>query len=236
MAEDAGMRPVVLSASSVNAYGDCHLRWYFSYVLLEEGVQSEAQAVGIAAHEALEALLRGMRPKTDGIESIVMVLARDIIPTYREPVLIEAPFQIEINGIPYSGIIDSLDRQDTGEILGYDALILRDLKTTGSRPAPGKHRFALSGYWLGATDLGYEPTIAQLDWVIRTRTPYYWPEPVQIDDDDIDAFAATLERTAEGIDKGDYEPTGVGTYVCNYCPHQSICGPYKRYKEVTSAD
>jgi hypothetical protein len=32
------------------------------------------------------------------------------------------------------------------------------------------------GYWLGAADLGFQPTnIPQLDYIVRTKQPYYWP-------------------------------------------------------------
>ena len=89
------------------------------------------------------------------------------------------------------------------------ANILRDTKTTGSRPSPGKYRFAMTGYWLGATDLGFPPDISQLDWLVRTKNPYYWPEAMEpITDDDIAIFAAELETVAEGVARGDYLPDG----------------------------
>ena len=272
------MNPVVFSASSVSAYLDCHLRWYFTYILNEQGVQSEAQAVGIAVHDYAEGVLRQMRG--DGQAVVVSeapieltgVFNRDILPTYRNPVLIEAAFQIEVNGIPFSGIIDSVDRQDVGynDDLLVDGVyigpiqhdpylckpgkcpgptgcwcsacerglhpalryvnILRDLKTTGSRPKAGRYHFNMVGYWLGARELGHEPAIMQLDYIIRTLKPYYWPEVVAApDDNDIEWFAATLQAVADGVGRADYKPTGVGTRVCSYCPHRLICGPFQRY-------
>ena len=178
------MNPVVFSASSVSAYIDCHLRWYFTYVLNMEGEQSEQQRVGIAVHDYAEGVLRQMRG--DGQAVVVSeapieltgVFNRDILPTYRDPVLIEAAFQIEVNGIPFSGIIDSVDRHDIGVTDENDLVytnILRDLKTTGSRPKAGRYHFNMIGYWLGARELGHEPAIMQLDYIIRTLKPYYWP-------------------------------------------------------------
>lgn len=249
-------RPVVFSASSVNAYLDCHLRWYFNYVLNEQGEQSEAQRVGIAVHDYAERRLRGESMVEATGHSLVGqhdaglasdVFDRDILPTYRDPVLIEAAFQIEVNGIPFSGIIDSVDRHDI-PIQGWSwdgdttidesvtdyANILRDLKTTGSRPKAGRYHFNMIGYWLGARELGYTPDIMQLDYIVRTQKPYYWPEVVAApDEDDIEWFAATLQAVADGVGRADYKPTGVGTRVCSYCPHKAICGPYQRYKEVT---
>lgn len=233
------MRPVVYSASSVNAYQACHLQWWFTYVLLAEGEQSEAQATGIAVHDAAEKMLRGSwdfaafwatETASRTVGDLAEVFHRDILPTYRNPVLIEASFQITVNDIPFSGILDAVDEQDVP--WGF-ALILRDLKTTGSRPSPGKYRFAMTGYWLGAADLGYPPDAAQLDYIVRTKNPYYWPEVVDpIDDADIAVFAATLEAVADGVERSDFEATGLGTWACKSCGHRAICGPYQRYEEV----
>ena len=224
-------RPVVFSASSVNSYLTCRLAWYFTYVLGETGVQSEPQRVGIKLHDYAERSLRNLGTVfvCDDIE--IMPLAgvwnRDILPTYRWPLLIEASFQLEINDIPFSGILDNVDEQDVPWGM---ALILRDLKSTRSRPQAGKHRFAMTGYKLGAEDLlGRKIDAAQLDWVVRTKHPYYWPEALEpITDDDINLFAATLETVALGVDRGDYEPTGLGTWACKTCSHRAICGPYQR--------
>lgn len=251
------MRPVVFSASSVNTYLDCHLRWYFSYVLNDEGEQSEAQAVGIAVHDVVEQVLKRTLPSDafaddPVIGDLIRLFNREILPTYREPVLVETPFQITVNGIGFSGVIDALDRQDippamygdfstywAAEVAGIvpqHANILRDTKTTSKRPAPGKYRFNMVGYYLGVTEgLDREVDAMQLDYIVRTQTPYYWPEVQALpDEDEIASFAATLERVADGVARGDYQPTGLGTYVCGYCPHQSTCGPLARYKEITT--
>jgi CRISPR/Cas system-associated exonuclease Cas4 (RecB family) len=201
------MRPVVFSASSANTYLDCHLRWYFSYVLGEPGIGSEPQRVGIKIHDFAEKSLRNLGTAflcdDPEIDSLATVWNRDILPTY-------APDYVNI---------------------------LRDLKSTGKRPPAGKYRFNMVGYYLGVTEgLGYEVHAIQLDYIVRTQKPYYWPEVVPIpEEDDIQEFAATLETVANGVARGDYEATGLGTYVCGYCPHQAICGPYARFKEITNA-
>lgn len=240
--EDGGVRPVVFSASSVNAYLDCHLRWYFSYILNEDGETSEAQAVGIAVHDYAESRLRelndtgmGKRPPIPAehvaaVSPLLRVFDEEILPTYIKPLLVEASFQVEVNGIPFSGILDSLD------YLPYlGERILRDLKTTGSRPSPGRYRFNMIGYYIGATELGREPDRMQLDYIVRTKKPYYWPEDVPLPtEDDLAWFASLLEEAAEGVAQGKYEPTGLGTIKCSYCPHKNTCGPYQRYQEATS--
>jgi hypothetical protein len=259
-------RPVVYSASSVNAYQTCHLQWYFGYVMAEPGIVSEPQMVGIAVHDWAEYKLRALRTEQGHpsmrtqcmipmgeTKQAADVFDRDILPTYREPVLIEQPFQIEVDGIPFSGVIDSVDRQDIpgGEIADWTTLppdtvftgiksvlpghanILRDLKTTGKRPPAGKYWFNMVGYFLGARDLGFEIDIMQLDYIVRTQHPYYWPEVVPAPDmDDLTRWANVLQEVAGGVERADYEPTGLGTYVCKFCPYRTICGPYTRFKEV----
>ena len=252
------MRPVVWSASSVNAYTTCHLAWYFEYVLVEPGIVSEPQIVGMAVHDRAEGILRRFREGPPAslnyvefvatgehtVVELTDVFLRDILPTYRDPVLIEAPFQIEVDGIPYSGVVDSVDRQDVpgfadedGKLWPEYANILRDLKTTGKRPRLGKYWFAMIGYFLGARDLGYEIGAIQLDYIVRTKHPYYWPEVVSVpDESDIARWAGELHAVAGGVERADYEPTGLGTYVCRYCPYRGICGPLSRYnKEVNHA-
>ena len=235
------MRPVVFSASSVNAYLDCHLRWWFTYVLAKEGEQSEAQRIGVELHDWVETRLKGWHAGVDSfdhapleIRPLTAVFERDILPTYRNPVWVEQEFQIEVDGIPFSGIIDSMDEQDTP--WGFED-ILRDLKSTGSRPKAGKYRFNMVGYWLGGRDLGREAAAIQLDYIVRTKEPYYWPEVQPIPDESDQAiFANTLYQVANSIDRSDYRPTGLGTRACLSCPHAAMCGPYKRYKELTDAD
>jgi hypothetical protein len=246
------MRPVVFSASSVNSYLECHLQWWFTYILAEEGAQTEPQRVGIDIHDYAEKRLSWTRFQTErsasaealmqeadreGLPADIIPLAevfdRDILPTYRNPVMVEQSFQLEVEGIPYSGIIDAVDEQDTP--WGYEP-ILRDLKSTGSRPRAGRYRFNMIGYWLGARDLGREPSGMQLDYIVRTKTPYYWPEVQRIpDNDDLAVFATTLMRVADLIARADYRPTGLGTRACSSCPHAAICGPYQRFTEVTDA-
>jgi len=226
------MRPVVWSASSVNTYMDCHLKWYFTYVAALPSEASEPQKVGIAVHDYAEKVLKvgGYIAFDPEIEPLVEVFHNDILPTYGDAVLIEAPFQIEVNGIPFSGVIDSVDKR---EVSWDEILILRDLKTTGSRPAAGKYRLAMTGYWLGATDLGFPPDAMQLDYIVRTKKPYYWPELMEpVEEYDIATFAATLQSAADGVQRADYQPTALGTRSCLYCGHRASCGPHQRYAEV----
>jgi len=223
----------VFSASSVNAYLDCHLRWWFQYVAVVPYEPSEAQATGIEVHRVAEVLIRGETASYDkALDPLVRVFADDIMPTIGQIMAVEEPFLIEVNGILYSGIFDLLDGHEGVFDTPYFAL--RDLKTTGSRPAKGKYRFNMIGYTLGARSLGYVVDEVRLDYIVRTLKPYYWPEVQPIpDEDEIDGWRATLENVADKVEQGDFEPTGLGTYVCSYCNFKSECGPYQRLTAIS---
>lgn len=229
--ETGRMKPVVWSASSLSSYNQCQLRYWFTYIAAIPGAESKSRSEGVAAHSALEALLRGEEPVADGIEPLVGVMREDILPTYDNPVAVEYQFAIDVNGIPYSGIIDSIDVKR-----GTAGAILRDLKTTGSKPKPGFYRTNMIGYWLGAREeLGIECSAIQLDYIVKTKKPYYWPELQPAPDDiDIEAFAMMVEQAAEGVNAGNFEPTGLGTWVCRWCEHAASCGPLQRYNEEHS--
>ena len=228
---------VIFSASSVNTYQLCHLQWYFVYIAAIPVESSEPQAVGTTVHEAAEMWLKGTVARDsiihveEPLRSLERVFRDEILPTYENIVLVEEPFQISVNGIPFSGVIDSLDRW---EHTWGPEIILRDLKTTGNRPGGGKYRYNMVGYFVGAESMGYRPHVLQLDYIVRTQKPYYWPEVQPIpDQQEIDGWAAQLEIVANYVARGDFHPTGLGTYVCNFCNYRDICGPNQRYKERT---
>lgn len=256
-------RPVVWSASSLSRYIDCELSWYFSYVLLHPGKPKSKPLIGIAVHDAAARILkdhldgktvdieaaRGAFWESWGVESLrledtpeevakatasglacIDTFVTSVLPSLGRLDLIESAFQIEVDGIPYSGYIDYTE----GE--GVD-----DLKTTGSRPRPGKYRLPMFGYALGKEDLTGKPaTHLRLDWIVRTKTPYYWPETVRsgpIDDLDFELFASSLEEADAGVERGSFEATGLDKpIVCAACPHSWECGPYQRMQEELNAN
>ena len=223
----------VFSSSSVNAYLDCHLRWWFAYVACVPYEPSEAQATGIAVHDFAEAILKQeLAVETDDIAPLTEVFVRDILPTVGLVMAVEEPFLIDVNGIEYSGIFDLLDGHEGVFDIPY--FVLRDLKTTKARPPKGKYRFNMIGYYLGALALGYHVDEIRLDYIVRTKTPYYWPEVQPVpDEEEIEAWRATLETVADSVERGDFEPTGLGTYVCSYCNFQNECGPYQRLASIS---
>jgi hypothetical protein len=239
----------VLSASSRSTWDDCHLQWYFQHVEKRPEPFSEPRDTGLRVHDAVEWILKDGSDSvpdfdnmSERVAELVTLFSHEVYPTYEAPVLVEAAFQLDVLGITYTGFIDSVDIKefpgvDALEIIPFPAsVVLRDLKTTKSRKAKGKHRDALIGYYLGARELGQPVDYLQLDYLVRTKKPYYWPERQEVpDEDEIDQWAFQVERAAREIEEGDWEPTGLGTYVCNYCSFKDICGPYDRYSNLMEA-
>jgi hypothetical protein len=259
MAGQAVSRPVVFSGSSVYTYDLCSLQWWFTYIAALPSRPSYEMALGTAIHAAAEKVLRiklletfdpedpgtkaliereavaayrqsivdeGRAPTEQG-DALIALLLRDVMPLV-EPMLIEQPFELLVNGIPYSGILDTYDK----------AFILWDYKSTGSRPSRNstRYRFPMVGYALGARDLtGAEEAGIRLAYLVKTKTPYYWPvDSPPIDEDDIEWFASQLERVAESVAQGIFNADGLyGRGTCKTCPFTAECGPYQRLQEKT---
>lgn len=144
---------------------------------------------------------------------------------------VELDFEITVNDIPYSGTIDRVDVDAAG---GESSVLLRDTKITHSRPQKGKYRLNMTGYGLGLEqETGLRPTLLVLDYIVRTKEPYYWPEYIDPPSElDIGEFAATLARVAEGIEASRFPALGLtAPFSCSACPHQQSCGPYQRMQE-----
>lgn len=233
------MPDLVLSSSSVQTYLNCHLQWWFEYMAAIPGTRNEAMEVGIATHTLVEEYLLaklGPVPAFNPAERVghVWKEADRLLQVYPvsliDPWLVEAQYQYEIGGILYQSILDVAEKDG----------VVRDLKTTSKRPSrrSDRYRISMTGHALGfrvLTDM-IETNIV-VDYVVRTKTAYHWPvELGQLSDDDVDLFEATLQGVAEGIDKADFEPTGLeSSWACAGCIHAAHCGPYQRFKEVTGA-
>lgn len=238
------MSELVLSSTSLDTYLSCHLSWWFAYVVAKRGQSSEQLDVGIATHSVAEWLLLAKRDGTKGLpppdippyghvhdEAIRLgnLYERDVLPLI-EPTHIEAVYQFRMGGILYQSILDAADAHG----------VVRDLKTTGHRPSKDHRRYRISmiGHALGYEILtGHTADKMILDYLVRTKTAYYWPVDLgPLTDDDADLFEATIVGVAADIADGDFEPTGLSSpWACAMCKFKTMCGPYQRYKEATDA-
>lgn len=231
------VEPVVFSGSSVATYERCHLQWWFEYVAAAPHEKTIELQIGLELHGYAERLMSARlaggpgcllpvaedepEPTTE-LEELYFVASRDI-----EPVLVEAPFSITVDGIPYSGFIDLVD----------DQAAIRDIKTVGKRPHAAWHNqygfdysFAMTGYAMGFRQMtGAIESDLVLDYLVKTQTPYYWPisHGGPVEDWEVDQWRSRLYRAANSIVRRDYEPTGLGTWACAKCPFAAVCGPYQ---------
>jgi hypothetical protein len=243
---------LVLSASSVAAYQTCHYRWRLEYIEMHSSVMGLPAAIGQAVHSGVEAWYKGFlmgvadpallkvahdvlrttfifetASMADPEEPLdkALVQAQRVLQSYIEdvasittPVLIEYGFLLSINGILFSGHLDLADNERK----------VRDLKVKKTKPRNAKELYGFSrvGYALGYRDAtGEEESDFQLDVMIRLKRdrPYHVPFSTgPVTPGEIGVFAATLERTAEGIARGDFRPTGLGI-SCRYCPVKHAC-------------
>jgi CRISPR/Cas system-associated exonuclease Cas4 (RecB family) len=249
------MSSLILSASSVSTFLRCGHQWYLAYV---EGVKSPpslAMARGLAVHKAVEHnmeqkvvshedvpvgdMLDAFSTSWDSISADGLRMDEDADPGEAkdhgialttlhhaevspliQPIWVEKPVQFAINGITYSGQIDLAD--EMGRI--------RDTKTTKNRPKPESYLFGMTGYALAARQLtGEVETDTILDYVVATKTPYYFPVAAggPVTDDDIVRFANTIDVVAESIEAGRFVPNGIMSIgTCEYmCGYKDIC-PY----------
>jgi CRISPR/Cas system-associated exonuclease Cas4 (RecB family) len=139
------------------------------------------------------------------------------------PLYVEEQLRTDINGIPYSVHIDLID----------DRFVVRDTKVKRQKPRdPGIYAFAMNGYSLNARVLlGRKETDVQLDIMIRLKRDRPYHVPIRnggpVTDAAAGIFASQLEYVANGIEKGRFQPTGLETGACRWCPVKAHCIPYQ---------
>jgi hypothetical protein len=135
-----------------------------------------------------------------------------------QPVLVEEQIQAEINGIPYSGFLDVTDHNNR----------IRDTKTTGKRPIGDAYKLSMTGY--AVLFRHYSASIESgitLDYLIRTKKPYYLPiEGGTVDDGEIRRFAGVLGGVSGGISAGSFPPNGLVNGSCSWCGYADLCPAY----------
>lgn len=249
------MTDLVLSASSLDAYDDCHYRWYLQYVERHGGEQSVAAAIGLAVHRAIEEhykrrMLSEPVPdrflvdlynftyitETSGIADPelpldkAMIWGRRALISYLEDVAPDVePVLVEYGSeLEVDGILVS-GHLDVADAEG----VVRDTKIKKTKPRdPSRYLRAFTIYALLYRDrMGKLETDVQLDVIVRLKrdrpyhVPYNYGGPVS--DHDIATLAGSLNRVANGIAKGDYRPTGLEEGACRFCPVSNVCEYYQ---------
>ena len=239
---DVEETPIRLSYSSISTYELCPLQYKLRYLEGKPGRRTPALAFGESLHEALrrfharpvpvaptvaqlvgfldDAWERGAyrsaeeeRQYRDHAKEVLIAYHRDNAEAFRVPVALEQRFQIDVDGVTVSGIIDRMDRHPDGsyEIVDYK---------TNRRLPPRKyveHDLQLSIYYLAAWEVwGILPDRLTLYFLLPgqpmtvTRTP-----------EDLDTTRSRIAEVAAGIRSGAFAPRE--NRLCDWCDYQASC-------------
>jgi DNA helicase-2/ATP-dependent DNA helicase PcrA len=234
---------LALSASDIETYRSCPLRYKYSRVLRIPTEQTLHQRFGIVVHQVLErfhgeqgsslarllALLdAGWRRAGLGEGEQELVLyekARSALVRYHqrlhaepsEPVWFERSFSFRLGPHHVRGRVDRVDRLDVGS--GEVAYELIDYKTSLPKTAEQlREDVQLSLYALAARE----------DWQLgASRQAYYYvlddcKVPVPGDQRDAEWLTRAVLEAGEGILAERFEPTP-SPAVCSHCDYRIVC-------------
>jgi RecB family exonuclease len=235
-------RPLRLSYSSISTYENCPLQYRYRYLEKLPGRRTPALAFGEALHEALRAWYHQPVPVPPPVEHLLASLdeawdpsvyaspeeertykdhAREVLSAYhrtnsgsfRIPVALEQRFEIEVDGVTVSGIIDRMDRHPDGS---YEII---DYKTSRRLPPLRfiERDLQLSIYYLAAYEVwGIRPEKLTLYFLLpgqpltSTRTPA-----------DAEATRSRIAGVAARIRSGEFPARE--NPLCNWCDYQALC-------------
>ena len=234
--------PIRLSYSSISTYELCPLQYKLRYLEGRPGRRTPALAFGESLHEALRRFHGQPVPVAPGPAKLMAYLdeawdrsayasreeerayrdhARQVLTAYhadnaesfRVPVALEQRFQIDVDGVTVSGVIDRMDRHPDGsyEIVDYK---------TNRRLPPRKYveqDLQLSIYYLAAWEVwGILPDRLTLYFLLPGQ-----PVTVARRPEDLDATRSRIADVAAGIKAGRFVPQE--NRLCDWCDYQARC-------------
>lgn len=247
----------VFSTSSIATYLRCGKQWEYAYVYAIKSPPTLRLVVGSAAHEAVEINYRQKidtgsdLPESDVKDAFSDAFDRLVVDVVQEedddekpgeskdsgvalvgqyqtrvspkihPTLVEEQIQFRVNDVPFSGYIDLVDQHQQ----------VRDLKTTKKKPSRNDYLISMIGYAIGFRQLtGETERAVVLDYMVRTKVPYYYPVPSEgpVPDYAIAEFAKIVTDVASAVSRGTFIPTGLTNNACSWCGYKSICSAYQR--------
>jgi DNA helicase-2/ATP-dependent DNA helicase PcrA len=232
-----------MSASDIQTYRSCPLRYKFARVLRIPTEQTIHQRFGIVVHQVLERhhtaggselgelldlLEAGWRRAglgRDGHEGELLGKARAALIRYHErlqeqasePVWFERPFSFSLGPHQLRGRVDRVDRLPSeGATESYELI---DYKTSRPKSAEQlRDDVQLSLYALAARE----------DWQLESsRQAYYYVlddeiVPVPCEDRDPDAVRDIVLEVGAGILAQDFDPTP-SPAACGICDYRIVC-------------
>jgi putative RecB family exonuclease len=131
-----------------------------------------------------------------------------------DPVGFEAEFNVEVQGIPFKGYIDLIEKD------GF----IRDLKTTKKTPAKdiAEQSLQLAGYAFAYRELtGEKEKGCSLDYAISLKQPKVVRYETEITERRLDRFVDTFYNVTNAIDKEIfYRNEGPN---CSWCSYKDLC-------------
>jgi CRISPR/Cas system-associated exonuclease Cas4 (RecB family) len=244
--------PVVLSASSMATYLRCGHQWYLAYVVRLKSPPSIRQAIGLAAHSAVE---HNMAQKIVSREDVPVEEMTDVFSDQFESFVpeIEDPEEpvgkakdsgiglVKLHRKEVSPLIQPIWVEKSGqfEINGVpyswtvdlvdDKGRVRDTKTKKASPRPEEFLLQMTGYALGYRhETGLIETDTVIDALVRTQVPKYVPVyGGRISEPREKAFADTVQTIYEGIEGDVFAPNGLSNGACSWCGYANACA-YRR--------
>jgi len=235
---------LMLSASDIETYRLCPLKYKFGRVFRIPQESTINQRFGIALHTVLERFhkspgatreqlfelfesswRRGGFGESDdelqfrerGIEALERYWenTRD---EEGEPVWFERSFSFQLGPHVIRGRVDRVDRRPDGS---YEVI---DYKTGRSKTAVELQRdVQLSIYQMGARESWDIETSAHSYYYVMTAEKV----PVAHSDEELDRVRATVEEIGAGISRQDFQPTPTQE-ICSFCDFRIICPAAER--------
>jgi DNA helicase II / ATP-dependent DNA helicase PcrA len=232
---------VVLSYSAIAAYRDCPRQYWYRYEQRLPAAQSAEAVQGVVLHEVLRRAGEA-RQRSEKVSAALLSSLHDEVwaetdfpdsrraPTFKRngadqleayrkgggfdgtPEYLEQPFSVEVDGWTLRGVIDRVDRTESGRrILDYKS---------GRPVTRAKRDLQVALYALGAAAaLGVGPEGLELDVVYLASG-----ETVQLDR--TDALVAEAKKqgaeAAEGVRAGRFEAKP-DRRRCRLCPYRLAC-------------
>ena len=244
-----------LSYSSINTYETCPAKYRFQYEERLPSAPSPALSFGDSLHQALYRFHSRPVPIAPPLPELLEMLDavwvadgyanvseeqaylehgrqvleryhRDNADRYAIPAAMEFRFQIDVDGVQVSGVIDRMDRIPGG---GYEIV---DYKT--NRRLPPQHRvdedLQLSVYYLAARQIwGIEPERLTLYYLLpgqRMSTVRTSAEA--------DVLRRRIATVAERVEAGKFEPRQ--NPLCDWCDYQARCPLFRHAYEKHDGD
>jgi putative RecB family exonuclease len=235
-----------LSYSSINTYETCPAKYRFQYEDRVPTRASPALAFGDSLHRALHRfhdrpvpvaptlgdllawlddvwVSEGFRDEAeerlyrDHGREVLALYHRENADRYRIPAALEFRFQVEVEGVTLSGVIDRMDRLPGG---GYEII---DYKTNRRLPPQARveRDLQLSLYHLAAQEIwGIEPERLTLYFLLPGQRMTTTRSPGAIDD-----LRRRVATVADRIGAGRFEPRE--NPLCDWCDYQHLCPVFR---------